>query len=153
MRHTAIGVLLLAAVAGCSDSAGSGDGTVVSSPAATSPAPIMATTNPTPVNIPGADPGTVFIPDAELVDAHPTPFQSYSVLGAGDVIGVHFTAGNPECVGADATVTESDTSVAIALRTGTRADAVGKACTMIAVPGTMEVPLREPLGTRLVTSR
>lgn len=93
--------------------------------------------------------GHRFTPDPTIVDPHPLTFTSWTRLGD-NMIGVNFQTGNPECFGVDATVTESDTAVSVALRSGTRADAVGKMCTMNAVFGTMEITLKSPLGNRQV---
>jgi hypothetical protein len=71
---------------------------------------------------------------------------------ADDRIAVNFQTGSPECYGVDASTTETDSTVTIELRSGTRADATGRMCTMIAVFGTLEVPLKAPLGNRQVLS-
>lgn len=155
MRILVVAALLSLALAGCSGSDSSDPATAASTPAVTTQAPIVEMTNPAPppVNDPGAEPGTLFTADPTLVNPHPTPFETYTVVGeAGDRVAVHFTTGTPECFGADATVAESPSTVAIALRTGTRADAVDKACIMIAVQGTLEVQLAGPLGDRTVIS-
>ncbi|MFD4180095.1 hypothetical protein [Rhodococcus sp. NPDC058514] len=155
MRTLVVATLLSLALAGCAGSDSSDPATAASSPAVTTQAPIVEVPSPSPppANDPDAEPGTLFTADPTIVDAQPTPFGSYTVVGeAGDRVAVHFTTGTPECFGADATVTESATSVTIALRTGTRADAVGKACIMIAVQGTLEVQLAAPLGDRKVIS-
>ncbi|SEL22565.1 hypothetical protein [Rhodococcus maanshanensis] len=155
MRILAVAALLSLALAGCSDGDASDPATAPSSPAVTTQAPIVAVTSPAPppVNDPDAEPGMVFTADPTIVEAHPTPFESYTVVGeTGDRVAVHFTAGAPECYGADATVTESASSVTIALRTGTRADAVDRVCVMIAVQATLEVQLAAPLGNRQVIS-
>lgn len=93
--------------------------------------------------------GHRFVPDPTLVDPSPLPFTSWTRLGE-DTIAVNFQTGNPACFAVDATVTEAADTVTIALRSGTRADAVGKMCTMDAVLGTMELTLRSPLGSRAV---
>ncbi|MFC7448256.1 hypothetical protein [Rhodococcus daqingensis] len=155
MRTLVAATLLSLTLAGCSDGDSPDPVTVASTPAVTTQAPIVAVPSPAPppVNDPDADPGTLFTADPTIVDAHPTPFESYTVVGeAGDRVAVHFTTGTPECFGADASVTESASAVTIALRTGTRAEAVGKACIMIAVQGTLEVQLAAPLGDRRVIS-
>ncbi|MFE6919827.1 hypothetical protein ACFVAV_02155 [Nocardia sp. NPDC057663] len=93
--------------------------------------------------------GHRFTPDPTIVNPNPLPFTSWTRLGD-NTIGVNFQTGNPECFGVDATVTESATAVSVALRAGTRADAVGKMCTMNAVFGTMEITLTSPLANRQV---
>ncbi|WP_433208189.1 hypothetical protein ACQP1G_05660 [Nocardia sp. CA-107356] len=98
-----------------------------------------------------ADAGRMFVADPTIVGAHPIPFTSWSRV-ADDRIAVNFETGTPECYGVDASVTETDSTVTVELRSGTRADAVGRMCTMIAVFGTLEVPLKAPLGSRQVLS-
>lgn len=93
--------------------------------------------------------GHRFTPDPTIVDPHPIAFSSWTRLGD-NRIGVNFQTGNPECVGVDVTVTETAEQVQVALRGGTRADAVGKMCTMNAVFGTVEITLDAPLGSREV---
>ena len=63
-------------------------------------------------------------------------------------IAIHFVTGTPECYGAHAEVTETDTEVVIGLRTGTLPEAADKACIMVAVYGTMQMTLQAPLGDR-----
>lgn len=96
--------------------------------------------------------GVEFVDDPALVNAHPTRVESWSRTGRDDAVAVHFTSGTPECYGAHAEVTEAPDSVTVALSTGTRADAVNRACIMIALSGTLEVPLQAPLGDRQVLS-
>lgn len=105
----------------------------------------------TPVEDPDGNQGTVFTADPTIVGAHPIPFRSWTKL-ADDKIAVNFQTGTPECYGVDATVTETDSTVTVELRSGTRADAVGKMCTMIAVSGTLTVPLKAAIGNRTVLS-
>ncbi|WP_040782751.1 hypothetical protein [Nocardia pneumoniae] len=105
----------------------------------------------TPIEDPKGDQGTILTADPTIVGAHPIPFRSWTRL-ADDRIAVNFETGIPECYGVDATVTETDSTVTVELRSGTRADAVGRMCTMIAVFGTLEVPLKAPLGNRAVLS-
>ncbi|MGW5434990.1 hypothetical protein [Nocardia asteroides] len=93
--------------------------------------------------------GHRFTADPTIVDPHPLPFTSWTRL-SDNTIGVNFQTGNPECFGVDATVTESADAVTVALRAGTRADAVGKMCTMNAVFGTIDITLKAPLGSRQV---
>ncbi|MEV6321100.1 hypothetical protein AB0M45_07850 [Nocardia sp. NPDC051787] len=105
----------------------------------------------TPVEDPKGNQGTPFTADPTIVGAHPIPFRSWTRL-ADDKIAVNFETGAPECYGVDATVTETDSAVTVELRSGTRADTVGRMCTMIAVFGTLEVSLKAPLGNRTVLS-
>ncbi|WP_454195114.1 hypothetical protein [Nocardia sp. Marseille-Q1738] len=121
----------------------------------TEPQPDTSTTQTaapsTPIEDPHGNQGTVFTADPTIVGAHPIPFRSWTRL-ADDKIAVNFQTGTPECYGVDATVTETDSTVTVELRSGTRADAVARMCTMIAVFGTLEVPLKAPLGNRTVLS-
>lgn len=93
--------------------------------------------------------GHRFTLDPTIVEPHPLAFSSWTRLGD-NTIGVNFQTGNPECFGVDVTVTETAEQVRVALRGGTRADAVGKMCTMNAVFGTVEITLDSPLGSREV---
>ncbi|WP_054816280.1 hypothetical protein [Nocardia arizonensis] len=135
----AIAALILGlSVAGCGD-----DG--ARPPASPSAA------NSTPTRDPAASDGRVFTADPTIVGAHPIPFTMWTPVGA-DRIAVGFQTGSPECYGVDASVRETDKTVVVELRAGTRADAVGRMCTMIAVFGTLEVPLKSPVGDRMVLS-
>jgi hypothetical protein len=143
VRPAAVAVALFVglAVTGCggSDNGGAQEKTTTSS----------AKTTPTEGK--PADAGRMFVADPTIVGAHPIPFTSWSRV-ADDRIAVNFEIGSPECYGVDASVKETDSTVTVELRSGTRADAVGRMCTMIAVFGTLEVPLKAPLGNRQVLS-
>ncbi|NEW45433.1 hypothetical protein [Nocardia cyriacigeorgica] len=104
-----------------------------------------------PTENPMAATGEPFTADPTIVGAHPIPFSSWTTL-PGNGIAISFETGSPECYGVDATVTETDSAVTIELRSGTRADSVGKMCIMIAVFGTLELPLNAPVGDREVRS-
>ncbi|WP_280233492.1 hypothetical protein [Nocardia cyriacigeorgica] len=105
----------------------------------------------TPAENPAAATGEPFTADPTIVGAHPIPFSSWTAL-PDNRIAVSFETGSPECYGVDATVTETDSAITIELRSGTRADSVGKMCIMIAVFGTVELPLEAPVGEREVRS-
>ncbi|MER7452059.1 hypothetical protein ABTW96_17430 [Nocardia beijingensis] len=141
---TAVAVVLAClAAAGCG---GSDDRVKTpSTSAATSAAPS------TPTEDPRGNQGNEFTADPTIVGAHPIPFRSWTRLGDNE-IAVNFETGSPECYGVDATVTETASTVTVELRSGSRAEAVGRMCAMIAVFGTLEVPLKEPLGNRTVLS-
>jgi hypothetical protein len=94
----------------------------------------------------------VFVSDPTIVDPQLMPVQSWSRLGDGKLLALHFTTGTPECYGVNATVQETAENVTVELRGGTRADAVGRACILIALTGTLEVPLQSPIGDRQVLS-
>ncbi|MEV0297222.1 hypothetical protein [Nocardia sp. NPDC050710] len=144
-RITAALAALLAgaAVAGCGASHDHAGSPSSSAPGSSAPS--------TPTEDSGANQGRLFTADPTIVGAHPVPFTSWTRV-ADDKIAVNFQTGAPECYGVDASVTETDKTVIVELRSGTRADAVGRMCTMIAVFGTLEVPLRAPLGDRQVLS-
>ena len=142
MRKLAAGLLACAVLTGCGDESTT-HGSVESTPSSPKPSG--------PHEVPNADPATMFTANPAIVSPHSIPFQSWSrVGGRTDAIAVHFTAGSPDCYGVDATATETSESVSIELRTGKLPSSVGKMCTMIAVLGTLEVPLTAPLGNRAV---
>ncbi|MEU1984122.1 hypothetical protein [Nocardia sp. NPDC019395] len=116
-----------------------------------SAAPSPERQHSTPTEDPGADPGRIFTADPSIVGAHPVPFTSWTRV-AEDRIAIHFETGVPECYGVDASVTESETTVTVELRSGSRADSTDKMCVMVAVFGTLEVQLDAPLGNRQVLS-
>ncbi|MFI6173013.1 hypothetical protein ACIBCN_39985 [Nocardia sp. NPDC051052] len=136
-------VLGCLAAAGC---AGSDDGgTQPKTSTTTSSAPS------TPTEDTGGNSGRDFTADPTIVNGRPIPFSTWTRL-ADDRIAVNFQTGTPECYGVDVTVRETDSTVTVELRSGTRADAVGRMCTMNAVFGTVQVPLKAPLGNRQVLS-
>ena len=92
---------------------------------------------------------TKFWPRADIVDPRPLPVTSWSRL-SDDRIAVHFETGTPECFGVDATVTETEDAVTVTLLGGTLPEMQDRMCVMIAVAGTLEVPLPSPLGERAV---
>ena len=96
--------------------------------------------------------GVVFVDNPAIVDPHPTAAESFSRVRGDHAVAVHFTTGTPECYGVHAAVTETARTVSVELRSGTLPEAVGRACIMIAVSGTVEVPLSGPLGDRQVLS-
>jgi hypothetical protein len=95
---------------------------------------------------------TEFTDDPAIVDARPQPFESWSRRPDDRSIGVHFTTGTPQCYGVHAEVQETPDVVAVRLLSGTRPDAVGKACIEIAVFGELPVRLDSPIGQRAVVS-
>jgi hypothetical protein len=97
-------------------------------------------------------PGVVFIDSPAIVDAHPMPAESFSRVPGDDAVAMHFNTGTPECYGVHAVVTETAQTVSVELQSGSLPEAVGRACIMIAVSGTLEVPLGGPLGGRQVLS-
>jgi hypothetical protein len=114
-----------------------------------------ATAEPTTVAPPEVPPtpGVVFTNDPSIVDPHPLRVESWSRIGAGDVLALHFTTGTPDCYGVHAAVQETAETVTVVMRGGTRPEAVGRACIMIALFGTVEVPLQRPVGDRQVLDK
>jgi|GEM_PF-444713 len=136
---------LLAAACGHTNHGGTQANTTPSSADPTSSGPSA----PTEQNPP--DPGRTFTANPAIVGAAPIPFDSWSRV-APDRIAVNFQIGSPDCYGVDATTTETGSTVTVALRSGKLPEAVGRMCTMIAVFGTLEIPLKQPLGNRKVLS-
>ena len=99
-----------------------------------------------------ADGRFVFTDNPSIVDQHPMQAESWSRVGNDHALAVHFSTGTPECFGVHATVTETAENVNVELRGGTLPGAVGRACIMLAVFGTLEVPLQSPVGDREVLS-
>ncbi len=97
-------------------------------------------------------PGVVFVNNPAIVDVHPMLAESFSRVPGDHAVAVHFTTGTPECYGVHATVAEAAQTVTVELRSGTLPEAAGRACIMIAVSGTLVVPLQGPLGDRQVLS-
>jgi hypothetical protein len=94
--------------------------------------------------------GLVFTDNPDIVDPHPMRAESYGRLADDRAIALHFTTGTPQCYGVHAAVQETAETVTVELRGGTVPAAVGQACIMIAVSGTVDVPLQSPLGARAV---
>ncbi len=97
-------------------------------------------------------PGVGFVDNPAIVDTHPMPAESFSRVPGDHAVAVQFTTGTPECYGVHATVTETAHTVSVELQSGSLPEAGGRACIMIAVSGTVEVPLDAPLGGRQVLS-
>ncbi|BAY00116.1 hypothetical protein MSTE_04824 [Mycobacteroides stephanolepidis] len=106
----------------------------------------------TPTEIPPTASSVVFEDDARILDSRPMTFDTWSRSADDSAVIVHFTSGTPQCHGVHATVRETADAVEIALRGGTPPEAVGKACILIAVQGSLTVPLATPLADRSVLS-
>ena len=139
----AAATLLALLAAGCGQ-ANNGD-TQADTTTSTSSGPNTPTEQATP------DPGRTFTANPAIVDAHAMTFDSWSPLAA-DRVAVNFQIGSPDCFGVDVTTTETSNTVTIALRSGRLPEAQGRMCTMIAVFGTLDVQLKQPLGNRKVLS-
>jgi hypothetical protein len=110
-----------------------------------------AAAGPTPPpEVPSAD-GVVFNDNPTIVDPQSMPIDSWSP--AGDrAVAVHFTTGTPACNGVHATTHETADAVTIDLKGGSLPASAGRMCIMLAVTGTLVVPLQSPLGDRQVLS-
>ena len=97
-------------------------------------------------------PGVVFVDNPAIVDPHPMQAESWSRVADQQAVALHFTTGTPECYGVHATVAETPETVTVELREGALPGAVARPCILIAVSGTLEVPLQGPLGDRQVVS-
>ena len=115
-----------------------------------SAAPAAAAGPTPPPEVPSAD-GVVFNDNPAIVDPQPMPIDSWSP--AGDrAVAVHFTTGTPACNGVHATTHETADAVTIDLKGGSLPASAGRMCIMLAVTGTLVVPLQSPLGDRQVLS-
>ncbi|RDI66649.1 hypothetical protein [Nocardia pseudobrasiliensis] len=139
----AVAALLALLAAGCGQSNNDG------AQGNTSAHPTSAASTPTEQTTP--QPGRAFTANPAIANPRPIAFDSWTRV-APDRIAVNFQSGSPECYGVDASTTESDSTVTVELRAGTLPEAAGRMCTMIAVFGTLEIPLKQPLGNRKVLS-
>jgi hypothetical protein len=107
-----------------------------------------------PTTPPEVPPGgrMMFTDDPAIVEAHPAVIESWSRVADDNAVAVNFTSGTPECSGVHATVLETVDTVTVDLRSGTVPAAADRMCIMLAVFGTLEVPLQAPLGDRRVLS-
>jgi hypothetical protein len=94
----------------------------------------------------------VFVDNPAIVDPHPMLAESWSRVADQQAVALHFTTGTPECYGVHATVAETPETVTVELREGALPEAGARPCIMIAVSGSLEVPLQGPLGGRQVVS-
>jgi hypothetical protein len=98
------------------------------------------------------DASLVVIDDPSLVLSRPLPIDSWSHDESNGALSVQFSLASPGCSAVHAELAETSDTVTVELRVGTRPDAMGRMCTMIVVPATLEVALHTPLGTRTVLS-
>jgi hypothetical protein len=96
--------------------------------------------------------GVVFVDNPAIVDPRPMRVESWSRAAGDNAINVNFTSGTDTCYGVHANVAETEQTVTVDLQGGTLPEAVDRACIMIALFGTLDVPLKAPLGDRLVLS-
>jgi hypothetical protein len=116
--------------------------TVASATPVGHPVPQVATT----------DARVVVIDDPSLMQGRPLPVDSWSRGESNGALSVQFSLASPGCSAVHAEVDETADAVTVELRVGTRPDAIGRMCTMIVVPATLEVTLQAPLGARTVLS-
>lgn len=138
--------LIAAAVLGCCIPCAACGGHGLGAP----PASADASATAAPPEQPPAAPGQPFPDNPSILRSRPLPFDSWN--RSGDGLRLHFTLGSPDCYGVHADVNETVQTVVVGLRTGELPPAAGRVCTMIAVFGTLEVPLQGPLGDRQVLS-
>src|SRR5689334_6870646 len=113
-------------------------------------APAASATSAVP-EVPDAD-GVVFADTSSIVDPHPMPVESWSRVGNDRAVALHFTSGTPACNGVHATTQETPDAVTVTLTGGSLSPVAGRMCIMLAVTGTLVVPLKSPLGDRQVLS-
>src|SRR5690348_7643656 len=104
-----------------------------------------------PPEVTDAD-GVVFTDNSLIVDPHPMPVESWSRVGNERAVAVHFTSGTPACNGVHATAQETADAVTVTLTGGSLPSVARRMCIMLAVTGTLVVPLSSPLGDRQVLS-
>ncbi|MFE1596509.1 hypothetical protein [Nocardia sp. NPDC058705] len=122
--------------------------TACTSSESAAPEPDSSRTNVRPEE-PSATFGHPFTSDPTLLYPQLISFTSWNRLGD-NKISIFFQTGNPECHGVEAVATETVASILVALRSGIRADAVDKMCTMNAVFGTLDITLDAPVRNRQV---
>ncbi|MUL67421.1 hypothetical protein BOO86_23305 [Mycobacterium sp. CBMA 234] len=109
-----------------------------------------ASADPVPLPEAPVSPGTTFVDDPAIVDAHPLAAQSWSRMDPEPQLALNFEIGSPECYGVHATVQETEQTVVVTLTSGRRYLKTHMVCTMIMVPGKIFVPLANPVGDRAV---
>jgi hypothetical protein len=104
-----------------------------------------------PPEMPGVE-GVAMTDNASIVDPRPMPVESWSRVGNDRAVAVNFTTGTPACNGVHATTHETPEAVTISLTGGSLPAVAGRMCIMLAMTGTLVVPLQSPLGDRQVLS-
>jgi hypothetical protein len=115
------------------------------------PPAAAAPTTVAPPEVPDAE-GVVFTDNPSIVDPRPMSVESWSRVGDDRAVAVHFTTGTPACNGVHATTHETADAVVVVLSGGSLPSSPGRMCIMLAVTGTLVVPLQGPLGDRQVLS-
>ncbi|BBZ56486.1 MULTISPECIES: hypothetical protein [Mycobacteriaceae] len=95
-------------------------------------------------------PGTTFVDDPAIVDPHPLAAESWSRLDPEPAVALNISLGSPDCYGVHATAAETGQTVVVTLTAGRRSDREHMVCTMMIMPGTIVVPLANPVGSRAV---
>lgn len=111
----------------------------------------VASATVTPPEQPDAD-GVVFTDNPSIIDPHPIPVESWSRVGNDRAVAVHFTSGTPACNGVHASTHETADAVTVSLTGGSLPADAGRMCIMLALTGTLVLPLQSPLGDRQVLS-
>ena len=114
-------------------------------------APAVSAEPVAPPEVPDAE-GVVFTDSTSIVDPRPLPVESWSRASDDRAVAVHFTSGTPPCNGVHATTHETAEAVTVTLTSGSLPAVAGRMCKMLAVTGTLDVPLGSPLGDRQVLS-
>jgi uncharacterized membrane protein len=115
-------------------------------------APAAAAADPVaPPEVPNAE-GVVFKDNLSVVDPRPMAVESWSRVSNDRALAVQFTSGTPACNGVHATTSETADAVTVTLTGGSLPTQPRRMCIMLAVTGTLVVPLRSPLGDRQVFS-
>lgn len=94
--------------------------------------------------------GTTFVDDPAIIDPHPLAAESWSRLDPEPAVALNISLGSPDCYGVHATAVETDQTVTVTLTAGRRSDRERMVCTMMIMPGTIAVPLANPVGGRAV---
>lgn len=102
----------------------------------------------TPPEVPADQWRTAFAGNPMILNPHVTTVESWTRTDDG--LAVNFTAGPVECFGVHATVEEAAGEVTVNLDSGVPPEAIGRMCIALAVPGTLDIALDEPLGDRVV---